>query len=375
MRYYITKISKLTFLVSVCTISLGAIEQPLESNPQIMRFVRLVQKRYYLVHRLEKPIEFLTKLSHGNITFPSGISDQFQHPHVIKYMKALELDHDVRAINNLWSDFLSYKYIEEDLFVRETIIAIVIVYRALIVGLKNDSEHKNMATYSYWVRPWDFNGQELYENFHSLLHVLDESYNEENFIITNNLRHYHIQRLFKSIALLTKINTQYLHPLWDCLVHTIQNNAISFKHKTVQECLSSILQTQSLEPLFSLWRDFMAYKFANDTLFLQEFVTLEYMLYRKLIDCLHFENLRASPAAEDLIDLYASIATLPVPQMLNSLDMLVEELIVIMEKYELNAAMSWTEWFKKYWWVPPIVISSVIINFVLARRNSAEIIR
>ena len=391
----IQRIIRSLLIISVCNFSWGLSEAPyIDTNEHAMKFVKMVQKRYYLVHRLEKPISFLiefyqsvTKKNvlnlwvfgqsqfHKDLLVPVGVSEQFKHPLVIKYMKALEVEHSAHVISDLWSDFLSYKYIEDELFVRETIIAIMIVYKALALSL-NPSVQKSSSALQLIIPEIEKNGsggrQELYDNFHSILNLLDESYDKEDFVITNNLRHYHIQRLLKSIMILTKVNAQYLHPLWDCLVQTVNKHSVAFKHEAVQGCLESILRERSLEPLFGLWRHFMAYKFANDSLFLQEFVALEYMLYCKLIDCLRIVTLKDVPTAEDLIELYASIATLPIPEMLNSLDSLVEELIEIMEKYELDTAMSWTQWFKKYWWVPPVVVSSIIVNFLLSHRPASR---
>jgi hypothetical protein len=360
------------------------------SNEQVMRFVKMVQKRYYLVHRLEKPMNFLIHSYQALIQqksafdfyawFQDGLSKgasfkqdatiQFTHPAIIKYAKELEKGLLTSSIKNLWSDFLSYKHIDDEQFVREAIVIVMIMYKALIVEF-NSIHVEKKSVFALFKGEKDFNKQEIYDNFHSIIDILDESYKQEDFVITNNLRHYHIQRLLKSIAILTKVDTQYLYPLWDCLTNTIHNNAIQFHHAAVQECLSLILKTKSLEPLFGLWRHFRAYKFINDSLFLQEFVTLEYILYRKVIDCLKIVVAKKPLTAQDLEELYSSIAALPVPEMLNSLDTLVEELIVIMEKYELDSTMSWTQWLKKYWWVPPVVCVSVVVNFVLPRSNGS----
>lgn len=395
MNYFphIKTISLLVFISACIFTAPSLIGQ--ELNEQAMHFVKMVQKRYYLVHRLEKPITFLVRFnkyitkkdfftlgfffgSHGDkdTILPVGISEQFQHPLIIKYMKALEERHNINVINDLWSDFLSYKYVEDELFVRETIVAIMVVYKALALKLNGATSQRGGSLFeALLINPPSedediVSKQELYENFHSILDLLGESFDKEDFVITNNLRHYHIQRLLKSIIILTKVNAHYLDPLWDCLTQTINKNSISFKHPQIQECLEAILRTRNLEPLFALWRHFTAYKFANDSLFLQEFVTLEYMLYCKLIDCLRITALKDVPTAEDIIELYSTIATLPIPEMLNSLDSLVEDLIEIIEKYELDTAMSWTQWFKKYWWVPPVIISSLVINFLLNHRTA-----
>lgn len=368
-------------LFSMCNICMPQESPGLKSSEQAMRFVKVVQKRYYLVHRLEKPMRFLMdfyeSIQQNNqfnfwhlmaqrkpkeLILPIGISAQFQHPAVKKCMKTLEEEHNIRAIHSLWSDLLSYKFIENELFVREAIIAIVVLYKAVISMVTKEGQGQKAENVKSW--------EEMYDNFDSILNLLDESYDKGDFVITNNLRYYHIQRLLKSIVILTQVNTRYLNPLWDCLVQTINKNNISFKHEAVQRCLDSILETESFEPLFGLWHHFMAYRFANDSLFLQEFVALEYMLYRKLIDCLRVSVGKANPTADDIIELYANIATLPIPEMLNSLDSLVDDLIAIMEKYELDTTLSWKDWLIKYWWVPPVVLASIVVNFILDHRSN-----
>lgn len=385
------KLRSCIILISACIFPVVFGFDDSGQKDQAMQFVKMVQKRYYLVHRLEKPVNFLIRFYESvtkNTTFdtwsliqlslhkgpmvPAGVSSQFRHPLVVKYIRALEHEQSAQAISDLWSDFLSYKHIEDELFVRETIIAIMVVYKMLVLNL-NPVAPKDFLSLKHDRVPFLGKGamekQEFYENFHSILHLIDEPFDKEDFIITNNLRHYHIQRLLKSIVILTKVDSSYVRLLWNCLSQSIHSQPVLFQHEKVQECLDEILKSKSLDPLFSLWHHFMAYKFANDSLFLQEFVMLEYMLYRKLIDCLRVLVLKTSPTAEDFIELYTSIAALPVPEMLNSLDALVEELIVIMEKYELDTAMSWSQWFKKYWWVPPVITASVIVNFLLGHRE------
>lgn len=368
----------------------SSISNRIESDDQAMRFVKIVQKRYYLVHRLEKPVEFLVSFygapkkrssldalsflqsnSKDTIIVPAGVAQQFKHPAVIKCMKMVEEEKSLRGIQVLWSDFLSYKFIEDELFVRESVAAVIMVYKALVVSFnKNKSSRHAWSFFSeHKIEALD---QELTSNLHSLLNLLDESYDKLDFVITNNVRHYHIQRLLKSIATLTEINKRYLGTLWSCIENTVAHYSFSFKHPAIQASLESIVETKTLHSLFALWRDFIAYKFANDALFLQEFVALEYMIYGKLIECLQGSRAKDVPTVEDLIELYTSIATLPIPEMLNSLDLLVEELTAMIEKYELNTTLGWTEWFKKYWWVPPVIIASVVVNFALSHREDAQ---
>jgi hypothetical protein len=48
------------------------------------------------------------------------------------------------------------------------------------------------------------------------------------------------------------------------------------------------------------------------------------------------------------------ISQLPIAEVLNAIDMLVNELPPFIEKYELNSQITWKNWLKKYWWVPPV---------------------
>lgn len=62
-----------------------------------------------------------------------------------------------------------------------------------------------------------------------------------------------------------------------------------------------------------------------------------------------------------------------VGEVLQMLDMILAELPVFIEKYELNSGLSWQEWKKKYWLLAPAggLILGLKIYFVLASIFSA----
>jgi hypothetical protein len=47
--------------------------------------------------------------------------------------------------------------------------------------------------------------------------------------------------------------------------------------------------------------------------------------------------------------------------------MLMTELPPFLEKYELNSSITWRNWLKKYWWVPPVFggwfALRILVNF------------
>lgn len=57
-----------------------------------------------------------------------------------------------------------------------------------------------------------------------------------------------------------------------------------------------------------------------------------------------------------------------VEEVLQMLDMILAELPVFIEKYELNSGLSWQEWKKKYWLLAPAggLILGLKIYFVIA---------
>lgn len=62
-----------------------------------------------------------------------------------------------------------------------------------------------------------------------------------------------------------------------------------------------------------------------------------------------------------------------VEEVLQVLDIILKELPVFIEKYELNSSLSWKEWKKKYWLLAPAggLILGIKCYFVLASVFSA----
>src|SRR5581483_7264303 len=140
-RYYYFIFSIIMF--SVCNLS--AVDAA-HDKQVAMEFVKLVQKRYYFIHRLERPIKTLFYLYeklmsqqheglfylltysnkiHKKIIIEPGTALQFRHDVVRKYVKKIEQTQSIDPIKELWDDFVAYKYVESDAFVQETLKAIM----------------------------------------------------------------------------------------------------------------------------------------------------------------------------------------------------------------------------------------------------------
>lgn len=377
----------LSMSFSICNSSVGGDQQ---DHKVAMQFVKLVQKRYYFIQRLERPIRvlfyineklinkdkasFINSLLHHNsahkkIIIEPGTALLFQNDVVRKYMKKIEQTQNIDALKDLWSDFLAYKYIESDSFVKETLKAIMLLYKNLLLNITLPNHREENG----WLHTDEIdillNNKEddIHDNFSCILSLLSNISDQKDFLVNNNLMLYLIHRLHKSIEVLTRFNKAHLSTFWHCLYVEKGNNVINFQHESISQCVDLMIENKSFEPLFSLWRKFSSYTYIDDMLFLKEFVSLQYVIYSRMISCMSAEKGK-SPSPQEIIELYDTIAGLPMPEALNSLDLLVEELVLIMEKYELDSQMSWTAWFKKYWWVPPVAVASFYLNFMWQKK-------
>ncbi len=86
--------------------------------------------------------------------------------------------------------------------------------------------------------------------------------------------------------------------------------------------------SQTVDPIFRLWHAVVSYKYIDDTEFLQEFALLLYVSHmhisHHLID--RYEN-KGNPSLFEIVSLYEKIADMPIPDLLNSLDAVVDQCV------------------------------------------------
>lgn len=72
--------------------------------------------------------------------------------------------------------------------------------------------------------------------------------------------------------------------------------------------------------------------------------------------------------SNDLLLNEKNVDQVQVEEVIQMLDMILAELPVFIEKYELNSTLSWAEWKKKYGLIAPAgaIILSIKVYFVLA---------
>lgn len=176
----------------------------------------------------------------------------------------------------------------------------------------------------------------------------------------NIVTHIHyIKCLSKSTYVLSRLYKQhYYYKPCNCIEQKdcIQVDSTNFSHKKMRDCLQKMVLTGSLKPLLVLLREVKNYRLLQDNLFFHEFFLLIFTVHKQIL----FHESEENPHAlkhttfETIIDISNKINQLPIAEVLSAIDMLVTELPAFLEKYEFHSKITWQEWLKKYWWVPPV---------------------
>jgi hypothetical protein len=162
------------------------------------------------------------------------------------------------------------------------------------------------------------------------------------------LRFYYLKRLERSIYFfdtclqrgLLKVPLEYEQQEKDLVI-----KGINFTQKNIISTIKQMTKKKSFKPLLNIWRRLISYKHIHDATIIKEFTALViYILHTNAIDCgcqlsdpLRY-NLRANHA----------LTTMPLEEVLDILDLLVDELPEFFDRYELDSEMTWRSWAKTY---------------------------
>lgn len=133
-------------------------------------------------------------------------------------------------------------------------------------------------------------------------------------------------------------------------------DAACFFHPRIKTCIYAMQESQSLKPLLQLSRSFEKYLYVHNIEFVRELCILFFIIHKQIIlrTCAERPQIFKTIDLEKILEISEKINQLPIAEVLNAIDMLVTELPPFLEKYEFNSKISWQQWLKKYWWVPPI---------------------
>lgn len=378
-----------------------------------MDMVRHIQERYYLIRRLEQPIGTLMDAM-TRIPFTQKAKGYFKHPVLYRTIATMENAQSAEPFYKVWGDFLSYKFVESKEFVREVLTALLLMYKELILHIQPkaaDSKKVISIIDSHLVAAREIpvdesvllstmssvhtyykglqNPKDFYElssiltGHHTLANIREDDGSatssiegsvgtianlldecpECDLVVANNMRFYHIQRILKSIFVLSRSHIE-VPVLFE------QGVIDSCRCLRVRQCLETINTKKSVEPLFDMWKEFTSYAFISDDTSLREFLISTILVYKHLIQNMQEQEQRGLTSPKEMLAAYERIASLPIPELLNLLDDVVEHYDALSEQYGLrDTTLTWSAWFTRYWWAPPLIAGS--FGFMLFKHRQA----
>lgn len=190
------------------------------------------------------------------------------------------------------------------------------------------------------------------------------------------LRFYHLKRLTPSVCLFRRCVQKGLLKI--PLVYVAEQEGVTikgmvFSERRIVSTIKQMCTRQEFDPLFEVWTNLMHYKYLYDDSVVKEFSTLIACILHENALTLWSQGTAATFRLRE-IKITPSLTLMPLEEVLNVLDMLVEEIPSFFEKYELDSRMSWKNWLKKYWLIAPIAAAALIVRayLIYTRGNSSE---
>jgi len=82
---------------------------------------------------------------------------------------------------------------------------------------------------------------------------------------------------------------------------------------------------------------------------------------------MYLQNVRCSDALQTIDS--KNVDPVKVEEVLKMLDMILAELPLFIDQYELNSELTWSEWKKKYWLLAPVGAAILTLKFYFVLAN------
>lgn len=379
----------------------------ISSNVQDSKIINDIQQRYYIIRRLEKPVATLTSIqdkkegSRLSLIY-TKYTQYFKHPRISALLHNLDKAQSIAPFYDIWSDVLSYKYIENQDFIKEVLTVILLLYKNLILSaqthspsaqkcihaidavLENqapeqddllsilsiaNSVHKHYKTLTsckelttilttpHTIQPiHSGTALQTVEQDLTAVHTLLDGTAQHNIAQANTMRFYYIQRLLKSMFMLSRKKTNQELNIDESIL-------TSFTSPWVKKYMKLIIEKKNLDPLFDAWSQLTTYDFINNDTYIREFIQSTYLIYYCSI---HATTLRSDrDKKNDVLFVYETLSNLPVSELLDLLDDMVEQYDMLSAEYALHdTSLTWNQWLKQYWWAAPIVVGSLCLTLL-----------
>jgi hypothetical protein len=304
-------------------------------------FTTLVFHRYYYIKRLEDIVETLLKLTQAH-RFTTSLSIKTN-----LLLKPLPL---------VWQEFIAYKEVCNEQLIND--------FTKEIFVLSQQISHTPLTHHYAQVLQTFLSKQPTVSKETADLNDFKPSI-ETNRVIS---RFYLIKRLE---PILTKLTSLYQNNLLHlgcsstttgsdpCLHH------LNITKDPIKGMIHRIYQTHSFKPVFTMWNGISRYKYIQDEELCNEFA-------RFITHLLHSTatHLGATRCKEIFIEGKGflpldQLHDMPLEDILNLLDLLVEGLPTFLKENEISSTIEWKEWLKKYWLIAPLRAAIFSISIYL----------
>lgn len=333
------------------------------------------------------------------------------HPMILKMFADIKKTNSLMPVVKMWENITHYQFIDDFALIHEyTKICILIVKNSIAQALSSytkNMEHEavNMCdlllTLSFKdmleaidivTNPYLLN-HEIHAFAHTdkpkLVHNAKKEITPQNGMLTKLSlqpkeilqRFYVTQRLSKPVELL-----QHLHDTHGKIHLTIYrnieegiivNSSTLLKHELVVDCVEQIKQNSSLQPLFYLWDAIQEYKLIDNESFIKEFISLIISIYSNILNDAANTTPEAALSIDEVAKLYDQITQLPVPQLLDVLDVYTEQYSNVLSYLDIDAkkVQSSLHFIKQHWKrIAPIFVACAagVYYFALWRQGPKQ---
>lgn len=304
-------------------------------------FTTAVFHRYYYVKRLEEVVKILLKLaSHNRATVPFSKSSLLLKP-----------------LAMAWEDFIAYKDICDQKLINDFAKEIFVLSQT-ISHTTSTTQHNNILQ-AFLLKEESYALQQSLAQKEEALENDFKSSIEINKVIT---RFYLLRRLEPILAKIQILNLKdrlYL----GCTNATADSDPclhyLNEHHGPVAHMIHTIYYSHSFKPLFNLWHGLSRYKYIQNDIVSSNFARfITHLLHNTATH--HATHLKQIVDDEKAFMPLEQLQDMPLEDILNLLDVLVEELPDFLAKNEISSTMKWKDWIKKYWLIAPI--STIILG-------------
>lgn len=189
-------------------------------------------------------------------------------------------------------------------------------------------------------------------------------------------RFYCLQRLEPAIDCLTQVTHDCDIPCpltYSFESHKVYMGNKTFFSKSMISILHEMHDKNSLKPFFTMWKKLKQYKYLNHSNIIEEFSNLLAHLLTSSVK----KSFPQDYTVNKTMILFDSVQGMDLKEILNILDVLIEEIPLLLGKYELHSEMTWASWTKKYL-IPATLSLSLIgikLYMIFQQKNTDLIIK